>query len=210
MATRLALGRSNTIPTTLRAFGVTWAMRVGESWGGAAASPATPIAANMAAEQPWLDDRSGTELHLAWVSDFVALPFTLAGTVTMAVRAQESGTSVNIGLRGRLYRIPADTLAEDMAEVAVGSRSGEISTSATNYTWTATPASTLFKVNDRLLFRGFWYPQGGTVASGTGTLASGSSDNRYVELTEDVVFSTTPILNPIRSIPILGQPRPLF
>lgn len=205
MATRLALERSNTIPTTLRGFGVTWAMRVGAAWGGGAPSPATQIVASMAIEQRWFDNRAGTELELSWISDYVAIPFTLAGTVTFAVRAQEDVTGTNIGLRGRLFRVPADILNDDIAQVCVANRSGEIATSATDYTWTGTPTSTLFKVNDRLMFQGYWYPQGGTTATGVGTLNSGSSDNRYVELTEDVTFSTTPILPPVQVLPRLRE-----
>lgn len=205
MATRLALGRGNTIPTTNRAFGVTWAMRVGETWGGSSTSPATQIAANMVIEQRWFDDRGDTELEMSWISDYVAVPFTLAGTVTFAQRAYESGTSVNIGLRGKLFRIPWDP-TEDMAQVTIGSRSGEIGTgTTTDYTWTATPTSTLFKVNDRLLFQGFWYPQGGPVATGVGTLSGSGSNNKYVELTEDVVFSTTPITSGILTPPRLRE-----
>lgn len=208
MATNLALGRSNTVPTLLKAFGGVWPMRVGESWGGATTIATTQIPANIDTELQWFDDRSSVKANVAWVSDYVAQPFTLAGTVTFAMRAYESATTVNIGLRGKLIRLPWDQ-SEDMAVVASANRAGEIATSATDYTWTATPTSTLFKVNDRLLFQGFWYPVSATGA-GTAELNGAGSGNRYVELTEDVTFSTTPILLPIRSVPILGQPRPLF
>lgn len=208
MATTLDLGRSNTVPTLLKAFGGVWPMRTGEAWGGSTTIATTQIPANIDTELRWFDDRSGVKANLAWVSDYVAQPFTLAGTVTFAIRAYESATTVNIGLRGKLIRLPWDQ-TEDMAVVASANRSGEIATSATDYTWTATPTSTLFKVNDRLMFQGFWYP---TNATGTGTaeINGVGSANKYVQLTEDVTFSTSPILIPIRSVPVLGQPRPLF
>lgn len=208
MATVLDLGRSNTVPTLLKAFGTVWPMRTGEVWVGGALVATSQIVANMDTEQRWFDDRSGTKADLAWVSDYVAQPFTLAGTVTFAIRAFESATTVNIGLRGKLIRLPWDQ-SEDMAVVASANRGGEIATSATDYSWTATPTSTPFKVNDRLMFQGFWYPTS-TTATGTAQLHDGSSANKYVQLTEDVTFSTSPILTPIRSVPILGAPRPLF
>lgn len=208
MATTLDLGRSNTVPTLLKAFGAVWPMRTGEAWGGATTIATTQIPANIDTELQWFDDRSSVKANVAWVSDYVAQPFTLAGTVTFAIRAYESATTVNIGLRGKLIRLPWDQ-TEDMAVVASANRSGEIATSATDYTWTATPTSTLFKVNDRLMFQGFWYP---TSATGTGTaeINGAGSANKYVQITEDVTFSTSPILIPIRSVPVLGQPRPLF
>lgn len=208
MATTLDLGRSNTVPTLLKAFGAVWPMRTGETWGGGSPTATSQIVANMDTEQRWFDDRSGAKADMAWVSDYVAQPFTLAGTVTFAIRAFESATTVNIGLRGKLIRLPWDP-TEDMAVVASANRSGEIATSATDYSWTATPTSTPFKVNDRLMFQGFWYPVG-TAATGTAQLHDGGSANKYVQLTEDVTFSTSPILTPIRSVPVLGQPRPLF
>lgn len=205
MATRLHLGRSNSLTTTTRLFGITWPMRNGQSWVGDADTE-TQIAANMVNDQRWFETQGGSvNLELSWISDFVAVPFTLSGTVTFAIRAREGATSVNIGLRGRLFRLPASALAEDFAQVAIGTRSGEISTSSTDYTWTATPTATAFGLNDRLLFQGFWVPQSGTTATGTGILNSGGSDNKYVELTEDVVFSTTPILPGIITLPRLRE-----
>lgn len=208
MATTLDLGRSNTVPTRLKAFGAVWPMRTGEAWDGAAPIATTQIPANIDTELQWFDDRSGAKANVAWVSDYVAQPFTLAGTVTFAIRASESATTVNIGLRGKLIRLPWDQ-TEDMAVVASANRSGEIATSSTDYTWTATPTSTLFKVNDRLMFQGFWYPTS-TTGAGTAAINDAGSANKYVQITEDVTFSTSPILIPIRSVPVLGQPRPLF
>lgn len=217
MATQLAWGTSSTILTEFSGLAAA-TRRLGDS--AASADVETFIGAGMSSsnseeEQVWTDSAENRERQaMAWVSDYVAAQFTMAGTITFAARARESSTSVNICLRGKIFRIPADPTVDGMPIVCVGTRSGEITTSNADYTWTGTPTSTVFKVNDRIGFMGFWHAGTGggtTTASGSGYINNGGSGNRYVEFTEDIVFSSTPvILNPIRSIPILGQPRPLF
>ena len=215
MATQLTYGINSTILTAFSGLSAA-VRRLGDSAG--SGDVETFIAAGMSdsnneEEQIWVDSANGRRRQaMWWISDYVAAEFTMAGTITFATRARESSTSVNVGVRGKIFRIPADPTVDGIPLVCLGERTGEIGTSSTDYTWTATPTPTAFKVNDRIGFAGYWHAntESGTTAAGSAYI-NGSGSGRYVEFTEDIVFSSTPVvLNPIRSIPILGQPRPLF
>lgn len=180
-------------------FGACRAMVLGGG-GGTAARTTTIVAA--IAEQQWWDHTAGQQL--SWISPYVVSPFSLAGLITFAARAYESASTVNVGLRAKLFRVPANP-DDDIVNIGTFDRSGEIATSFTNYTWTGTPGAAVpFAVNDRLLFQGFWYPQGGTIAAGTAEVQR-SGTNAYVSLTEDVVFSTTRVRPPVQALPRLRE-----
>lgn len=201
MATTLQYGTSGTLVSALAGLGT---IKLMDAQGGGTRT--TQITPSMV-EQRMFD--SNTNADLGWVTNYVAVPFTLAGQVSFGLRASESGTGVNIGLRAKIIRWPADTTINPMQIVLTADRSGEIATSNTDYTWSATPgAGVSFSVNDRILFLPYWYPQGGTTATGTATFNDDAQNE--VTFTEDITFSATPIVFPLRSIPILGQPRPLF
>lgn len=194
MATTLGYGTNGTLVSALNGFGTT---RLMDSRSGGGRT--TQIAASMV-EQRWFD--SDTNLEMAWVSQFVAAPFTMAGEIAFGARAQQSATSVNVGLRGKILRLPADLRGNGLQVVLTASRSGEIGTSATDYTWTGTPgAGVPFAVNDRIMFLGYWYPQGGTTAAGTATLSA--DEQNEVTFTEDILFSATPV----PTAPIVTLPR---
>lgn len=146
-------------------------------------------------------------IPFCWVTGYVATPFSLAGQIDFSINAQESGTSVNVSLRAKVGKIPADA-RRAMQLVLSADYASELATGGGDRTWSGTPGAAVdFELNSRIvlmiLFRNF-----GTAAAGTAQISNDVQNG--MTLTETVTFSETPILNPIRSIPILGQPRPLF
>lgn len=146
----------------------------------------------------WFDDTAN--LDTAWLSDFVATAFSMAGSISFSVRASESSTSVNAGLRMKVYKVPYAPATDDFVQVGSFSRSGEITASTATYTWGAAPGAAVgFAVNDRILVRGFFYAQGGTMAAGTANIECDST-NSFVEFTENFTLSATPTLPPVPPI----------
>lgn len=199
MATALPLRINGTTSTGDLPWMTTF--RLGSATG--TSSVTTQIPASMVEMLP--TDANG--IPFCWVSGYVATPFTLAGQIDFSVRAQESVSTVNVSLRAKVVKLPAD--ASRSAQLVLSADYGsELGTSGTDIAWNGTPGAAVdFELNSRLalmvLFRNF-----GTAAAGTTTI-SNDADNAMT-LTETVTFSETPLFNPIRSIPILGQPRPLF
>lgn len=190
MATLIPFGIAGSAIAAYAGFGM---VRATGGTGGAS-TRITPIGVGET-ERAWLDDSDGRAM--AWITEYVAAPFTLAGTVTCAVRARESSTAVNIGLRIKLIKIPYDG-ADGIVVIGTFSRSGEITASFADYSWTGTPTSTLVKKNDRLLIQGFFIAQGGTSAAGTGEIENDT--NTGVTLTEDVTFTSTAVVAPVPPI----------
>lgn len=146
-------------------------------------------------------------IPFCWVTGYVAAPFTLAGQVDFSINAQESVSTVNVSLRAKVGKIPADA-SRAMQLVLSADYSTELATGGGDRTWSGTPGAAVdFELNSRIvvmiLFRNF-----GTAAAGTAQITNDNQNS--MTLTENVTFSETPIFNPIRSVPILGQPRPLF
>lgn len=199
MATALPLRINGTTSTGDLPWMTTF--RLGSTTGTSAST--TQILANLIETLP--TDANG--IPFCWVSGYVAAPFTLAGQIDFSVRAQESGSTVNVSLRAKVVKLPAD--ASRSAQLVLSADYGsELGTSGTDIAWNGTPGAAVdFELNSRLalmvLFRNF-----GTAAAGTTTIHNNT--NNAMTLTETVTFSETPLFNPIRSIPILGQPRPLF
>lgn len=188
MATNLPIAITASVISALSGLGT---IRPFGAAGGATPEKNTAIAASMI-EAGFADD-GNTQPQLGWISQYVAVPFTLAGTVTFQIRAYESASTVNVSIRMKLMRLPYGSLSTPAA-IGTFNRGSEITTSAANINWTGSPTSTPFAVNDRLLAIPYWYPIG---TAGAGTAIYVSNSTSYVELTEDVVFSSSPILMPV-------------
>ena len=131
----------------------------------------------------------------AWVSAPLAAGFTLSGTVTFSIWAQEAVSGDNAGMLCRLYKMAADgtltAIVTDSAqgtELSVGSLSERV--------WTASPTSTAFAKGDRIvLFTGYDDAGGNMGAGSTLTIAYDGADattgDSYVQLTENVTFVTS-------------------
>lgn len=200
MATVLSIGIDGNSDTgALPGLVVTQALGAGTG----ASNPVTQIAAGMVETQ--LVNNGGT--GIGWITGYVAVPFSLAGQIDFSINAREDATGTNISLRAKVVKVPA-RIEDGFAHVGTFDYGSELATGAGDRTWSGTPASpVLFERNSRILLILF-YRAFGTPAAGTGTFADDAQNS--MTLTEDVTFSTTPILTPIRSLPILGQPRPLF
>lgn len=116
--------------------------------------------------------------------------FTLSGTVTVRVRARESSTAVNSGIRVRVYKLSKNgTLSGVLATLTAAS---ELTNTDAAVNLTGTPTSTAFAEGDRVVFEILATNVGGTMASGTVTVTyngpSGAAGDTYFTLTE------TPIL----------------
>lgn len=183
----------------LPGFGVTQAFA-----GGGHQSPTTQIGAGILEQQ--IVNSGGSPVF--WLSGYVAAPFTLAGQIDFSINAVENSTSTNISLRAKVSKLPA-RIEDGYTLVGIFDYGSELGTSSGDRTWSGTPSTpVLFEKNSRLLLS-LWFRAFGTTAVGTGTFNTDGQNG--MTLTEDVTFSDTPVvLSPIRSIPILGQPRPLF
>lgn len=202
MATVLSIdidGGANIDTGVLPGLGVTQSLGAGIG----TQNPVTQIAAGMVEQQ--LVNQNGNPV--AWVSNYVAVPFTLAGQIDFSINAREDATATNISLRAKVSKLPA-RIEDGFTRVGTFDYGSELATGTGDRTWSGTPATpVLFERNSRILLILF-YRAFGTPAAGTGTFVD--DEHNSMTLTEDVIFSTTPILMPIRSVPVLGQPRPLF
>lgn len=161
------------------------------------------IAANMTEAFPV--DSAGN--MICWITDYVASPFLLAGQIDFSLNAREDATTTNISVRARVCKVPA-RIEDGVTLVGKYDYGTELGTSGGDRTWSGTPASPVpFELNSRLLVF-FSFYNFGTAAAGTGTISNDVQNG--VTLTETVTFNTAPALVPIRSVPVLGQPRPLF
>lgn len=202
MATTLSIdidGGAGTDTGVLPGLGVTQTLGAGTG----TQDSVTQIAAGMVEQQ--LVNQNGNPV--AWVSNYVAVPFTLAGQINFSINAREDVAGTNISLRAKVSKLPA-RIEAGFTHVGTFDYGSELATSTGDRTWSGTPATpVLFERNSRILLILF-YRAFGTPAAGTGTFFDDGQNS--MTLTEDVTFSTVPLISPIRSIPILGQPRPLF
>lgn len=144
---------------------------------------------------------SGTEIqwtHTAggavaeWISGRApAGGFTLSGTMTFSIWANESNMNANCGARARVFK---RTAAGVESEVAGGPWNDgvEFGTAAAEMVWTGTPTSTAFAENDRLIVR-YYITNVGTMAGGyTCTLTYSGPDattgDSFFQINETVAF----------------------
>lgn len=141
-------------------------------------------------EIQWTDTNGGSVVE--WISGRSPTGgWTLSGTVTFSIWAQESNMNANIGARARLFK---RTSGGTVTEIGGGPWNDgvEFSTSATEMVWTGTPTSTSFAEDDRLIVR-YYITNVGTMGSGfTGTLtfngADGATGDSFVQINENITF----------------------
>lgn len=139
----------------------------------------------------------GTEIQLTqtaggtlmeWVSGYATSAFTLSGTVTAGMVARESANATNAKLRAKVWRRVTAGTETLVATLDMGS---ELLTTDAAYTWTVTPTSTSFAVNDRLVVR-FYATNQGTMAAGSVTSrTAGTNGQNFIQINENVTFSPT-------------------
>lgn len=139
----------------------------------------------------WTKTAGGSLLE--WISGRSPVGgWTLAGSVTFAIDALESATNANCVGKARLYKRTAGGTETEIG--SSWSSTTEFGTTVAEFSWSATPPSTSFAEDDRLIIR---YLIAGTApglmgGGRTATIqyagAAGSSSDSRITLTEDVVF----------------------
>ncbi len=137
-----------------------------------------------------------------WITDYIAAPFVFAGTVTFKNELTESASTVNAGGRARIYKFPfmknaAPTLVLTADSTELGTGGG------TQLAATAPSTPVSFDVNDRIVVI-YSFINIGTMAAGSCNIKFGNSgagnDASYLELTENVLFSSVPVFKPLRRL----------
>lgn len=138
----------------------------------------------------WTRTAGGTVLE--WISGKVpAGGFTLSGTMTFSIWAQESNMNANIGGRARVFKRTSGGVETEVA-VTPFDDGVEFGTAAAEMTWTGTPMSTSFAENDRIICR-YYITNVGVMATGfTGTITYNAADaatgDSFFQINENVTF----------------------
>lgn len=143
-------------------------------------------------EIQWTRTAGGTVLE--WISGRVpAGGFTLSGTMTFSIWANESHMNANCGARARVFKW---TAAGVESEIGGGPYNDgvEFGTAAAEMTWTGTPTSTAFSEDDRIVVR-YYITNVGTMGGGfTCTLTYNAADaatgDSFFQINENVAFKT--------------------
>jgi hypothetical protein len=143
------------------------------------------------AEIQWCDGAGVTPVE--WIGPRApAGGFTLAGLITFNIRANEANPNQNSGVRVRLYKRTWAGVETEIANSPFDYGS-ELPTDSSISSYTATPTSTVFAEDDRLVARIFTMDAGGVMTPGFNTLSvdgnSGSpTHNSYIQINETVAF----------------------
>ena len=144
-------------------------------------------------EIQWTRTAGGTVLE--WISGRVPSGgFTLSGTVTYNIWAQESNMSANVGVAAKIFkRVPGGTETQVGTTTSYGSPTEISFSSVAEYSWTMTPGTGVaFAENDRLVVR-FYIINVGTMGGGyTATCTYNGADaatgDSFVQINENVTF----------------------
>lgn len=131
-----------------------------------------------------------------WISDPLAAPATISGTITFNICALESNAMANAGLGVVVQRV--NNVGTVVSTIVDSIQNTELGTSNARRTWTATPTSTAMAQGDRIRVRVYFDDAGGTMVTGytltltyDGTNAATGDSN--VTFTENLTFmSVTP------------------
>lgn len=139
----------------------------------------------------WTKTQGGSTL--AWISGRVPSGgFTLT-SVDVSAWLEESNTGANAKGRFRIYKYtPGTPTITELGGSPFDDDKVELSTSATEDTWTANVTDTAFAENDRILIR-FFITNNGTMGSGrtctiTFNAADAATGDSFVNLAETVAF----------------------
>src|SRR5688572_1145774 len=139
----------------------------------------------------WTKTAGGAVLE--WISGKVpAGGFTLAGTMSFSIWAQESNTGANCGARVRVFKYSGG----NESEIVGGPYNDgvEFGTSAGEMTWTGAPTSTAFAEDDRIIVR-YYITNVGTMGSGrtctiTYNAADAATGDSFFQINENVTFKS--------------------
>src|SRR5688572_20802671 len=139
----------------------------------------------------WTKTAGGSVLE--WISGRVpAGGFTLSGTMTFNIWAQESATAANCGGRVRVFK---RTAAGSESEIGGGPYNDgvEFGTTRAAMNWTGAPTSTAFAENDRIIVRYYITNVGTMGGSRTCTMAydaatGGADGDSWFQINENVSF----------------------
>ena len=125
--------------------------------------------------------------------------WTLAGLVSFSLWAEESQSKANCGIMAHLLkRTAAGVETEIDTGWAYGAPDEITAVSAAEYLWTATPTSTNFAADDRLMLA-VYIINVGTMATGytctlTYAAAPAATGDSFLQLTENVTFKNPTVL----------------
>lgn len=170
---------------------------MGTTAGGASATGVVDTVAS-GTEIQWTRTAGGTVLE--WISGrSPAGGWTLSGTMTFSIWANQSHMNANCGARARVFK---RTAAGVESEIGGGPYNDgvEFGTSAAEMTWTGTPTSTAFAEDDRLIVR-YYITNQGTMGGGfTCTLTYNAADaatgDSFFQINENVTFKSETLSAP--------------
>lgn len=145
----------------------------------------------------WTKTGGGT--LLAWISAPLNSAVTISGTVTLNTWAKESAVACNCGVQVTVHKY---TGGAEQAAFLNTEQAVELGTAIANQNWTATPTSTSFAVDDRIVVKWWINDAGGTMASGrtvTGDYdgATAAADGEtFVQFTENISFKAESLSPP--------------
>jgi len=206
MATSLFLrddAQSATVPSNWTTAGIILKLLGLTRGGGVASSGATATTASIGAAltngslvEAWPGvvealPTSGTSnagaAWYAWTSNPLNA-VTIAGSITVNLRALESSTMANYGVGAEVYRLAGGVLTR----IGINNNTTELGTSEAARSFTITPTSTALADGDRLVVVPFFLAVGGSASGGftsncfwNGT-ASGASGDTFVTFTESI------------------------
>lgn len=163
---------------------------------GAAAATGIVNTAASGTQIQWTRTAAGTVLE--WVSGRVpAGGFTLTGTMSFSIWAQESNAQANCGARARVFKRTSGGVE---TEVIGGPYNDgvEFGTSAAEMTWTGLPTATMFAEDDRIVVR-YYITNVGTMGSGrtctiTYNAADAATGDSFFQINENVTFKAESIV----------------
>lgn len=152
---------------------------------------ASTLRGDTAASTAGTTTAGGTWISLGFWATKPLQPFTLAGSVSVNLRGDESNQQANAGLGVRIYKWAAatKTLGSSLGQASGGA---ELGTAEGAVTGSVTPTSTAFLAGDVLVFE-VGITNVGTMGTGrtvnfyfNGPTAAASGDS-YLTLTENIV-----------------------
>ena len=133
-------------------------------------------------------------LPVDWLSNPLSADFTISGTITANLWANETAAANNVAINFVVEKM--DGATGTLTQIVKSARVIEVATASAVNNFTAAPTSTACKRGDRLRVRVF-ADDAGTMASGgtatftyAGTTAAANGDS-WIQFTENLTFDTT-------------------
>ena len=186
-----AIGRSNN-DAMLNGTASWWTAEKLSEVRGSGAS--TRTAATVAGATNGLEMQSLAPLPVEWLSDPLSADFTISGTITANLWANETAAANNVAINFVVEKLDGATGA--LTQIVKSARVIEVATASAVNNFTAAPTSTACKRGDRLRVRVFADDAGTMGAGGTATFTYGAATaaangDSWIQFTETLTFDTT-------------------